>query len=104
MDTVDRTPGGQEPFPMADLDRLDLQLSNSKTREAVKLRRIVEVERNPGASVETASCSRAQISKDEEKLGPLMLTCGHSSLGRNVPSSVLTRDPSQDNGALSQKG
>ena len=56
MDTVDWTPGGQELSPMADLDRLDLQLSNSKTREALKLRRIVDAERNPGASVETTSC------------------------------------------------
>jgi hypothetical protein len=56
MDTVDRTPGGQEPFSMADFDRLDLQLSKSNAREALKLRRIVETEGNPGASVETASC------------------------------------------------
>jgi hypothetical protein len=56
MDIVDQTPGGQELFPMVDLDRLDLQLSNSKTREALKLRRIVDTERNPGATVETTSC------------------------------------------------
>src|SRR5271154_869974 len=59
MDTVDWTPGDQELFPMVDLDRLDLQLSNRKTREALKLRRIVETERNPGASVETTSYSKS---------------------------------------------
>jgi hypothetical protein len=62
MDTVDWTPGG-----------LDLQLSNSKTREASKLRGIVEAKRNPGASVETTSYSRAIIGKDEKKLGPANL-------------------------------
>jgi hypothetical protein len=56
MDTVDGTPGGQGLPSMVDLDRLDLQLSNSNTREALKLRRIVETEMNPGASVETTSC------------------------------------------------
>src|SRR5271155_819343 len=89
MDMVDWTPGGQELFPMVDLDRLDLQLSNRKTREALKLRRIVETERNPGASVETTSYSRATISKDEKKLGPPVLTSGHSSRGCDVPSSMF---------------
>ena len=89
MDTVDWTPGGQELFPMVDLGRLYLQPSNSKTGEGSKLRRIVEAKRNPGASVETTSYSRATISKDEKKLGPPMLTSGHSSRGRDVPSSMF---------------
>jgi len=95
MDTVDWIPGGQEPFPMVDLGTLYLQLGNSKTGEVSKLRRSVEAKRNPGASVETTSYSRAMISKDEKKLGPLLLTSDHSS-GCDMPSSMLTRDPSQD--------
>jgi hypothetical protein len=36
MDKVDWTYGGQELFPMVDLGRLYLQLSNSKTGGSVK--------------------------------------------------------------------